>query len=125
MRALNQIGAWLAGPSEAIVMAPLNAAAVAVLLRVMLMRAADPWLRLTAGATLAQHAVALVYASAGRYTYLTWLFTLLVVAAWVHGEGLSLLRRYCPRFSARMAKHPGRLALARALQRMTGMVQRQ
>ncbi|TMJ42536.1 MAG: hypothetical protein E6G86_09405 [Alphaproteobacteria bacterium] len=125
VRALKQIGAWLAGPSEAIVMAPLNAAAVAVLLRVMLMRAADPWLRLTAGATLAQHAVALVYASAGRYTYLTWLFTLLVVAAWVHGEGLNLLRRYCPRFSARMAKHPGRLALARALQRMTGMVQRQ
>ena len=124
VRALKQIGAWLAGPSEAIVMAPLNAAAVAVLLRVMLMRAADPWLRLTAGATLAQHAVALVYASAGRYTYLTWLFTLLVVAAWVHGEGLNLLRRYCPRFSARMAKHPGRLALARGLQRMAGMLER-
>src|SRR5436305_2360963 len=124
VRALSQIGAWLARPSEAIVMAPLNAAAVAVLLRVMLMRAADPWLRLTAGATLAQHAVVLIYATAGRYTYLSWLLTLLVVTAWVHGEGLSLLRRYCPRFSARMAKHPGRLALARGLQRMTGMLER-
>src|SRR6266436_822648 len=105
MRALSQIVGWLAGPSEAIAMAPLNAAAIALLLRVVLMRRADPWLRLTAGAMLAQHAVALVYAAAGRYTYITWLLTLLVVAAWAHGEGLTLLRRWCPRLSERMAKH--------------------
>ena len=51
-------------------MTPLDAGAIAVLLRVVLMRRADPWLRLTAGATLAQHGVALIYATAGRYTAL-------------------------------------------------------
>ena len=124
MRALSQIVGWLAGPSEAIAMAPLNAAAIALLLRVVLMRRADPWLRLTAGAMLAQHAVALVYAAAGRYTYITWLLTLLVVAAWAHGEGLTLLRRWCPRLSERMAKHPARVALARGLGRMGEMLGR-
>jgi len=122
--ALSQIVGWLAGPSEAIAMAPLNAAAIALLLRVVLMRRADPWLRLTAGAMLAQHAVALVYAAAGRYTYITWLLTLLVVAAWAHGEGLTLLRRWCPRLSERMAKHPARVALARGLGRMGEMLGR-
>ena len=47
-RALRQIGGWLAGPSEALVMAPLHAAAIIVLLRMALWRRAEPWLRLTA-----------------------------------------------------------------------------
>jgi hypothetical protein len=123
-RALRQIGGWLAGPSESVVMAPLNAAAIVILIRVALWKAADPWLRLTAAATLVQHGVALVYAGSGRYYYLTWLLTLLVVAAWVHGEGLDLLRRRFPDFSERVAKHPARLALARGLQRMAAMLER-
>jgi hypothetical protein len=124
IRAVNQIAGWLAGPSEAVMMAPLNAAAIAVLIRVVLMRRADPWLRLTAGATLAQHGVALVYAAAGRYAYLTWLLTLLVTAAWVECGGLTLLRRWCPRLSERVTKDPVRLALARGLQRMAEMTER-
>jgi hypothetical protein len=124
MRAIREIGGWLAGPSESMVMAPLNAAAVVVVVRVALWRAADPWLRLTAAATLAQHCVALIYSDAGRYYYLTWLLTLLVVATWVHGEGLDMLRRRFPFFSERVAKHPARLALARGLNRMAGMVAR-
>jgi hypothetical protein len=123
-RAMRQIAGWLAGPSEAIAMAPLNAAAILVLLRVALWRGADPWLRLTAFATLAQHGVALFYPGDGRYHYLTWLLTLLVVAAWVHGEGVAMLRRWFPRFSARAAKHPASLALARGLERMSEMLQR-
>jgi hypothetical protein len=123
-RALSQIGGWLAGPSESMVMAPLNAAAIAILIRVMLLKAADPWLRLTAAATLVQHGVALFYAGSGRYYYLTWLLTLLVVTAWVHGEGLDLLRRRFPGFTERIAKHPVCLALARGLQRMAAMVER-
>jgi hypothetical protein len=123
MRALRQIAGWLAGPSESLAMAPLNAAAIVVLIRVMLWRQAEPWLRLTAIATLVQHGVALFYASAGRYYYLTWLLTLLVVAAWVHGEGLDMARRRCPRFADRVAKHPACLALARALRRMGEMVE--
>lgn len=122
-RAMRQIGGWLAGPSEMIAMAPLDAAAILVLVRVVLWRAADPWLRLTAGATLAQHCVALFYPGDGRYHYLTWLLTLLVVAAWVHGEGLAIVRRWFPQFSARVAKHPASLALARGLDRMCEMME--
>jgi hypothetical protein len=123
-RALRQIGGWLAGPSESAAMAPLNAAAIIILIRVILWKAADPWLRLTAAATLVQHGVALFYAGSGRYYYLTWLLTLLVVAAWVHGEGLDLLRRRFPGFTQRVAKHPARLALARGLHRMAAMLER-
>jgi len=123
-RAGHQIGGWLAGPSEMIAMAPFNAAAILVLVRVALWRGADPWLRLTALATLAQHGVALFYPGDGRYHYLTWLLTLLVVAAWVHGEGLPIVRRWFPHFSARVAKHPASLVLARGLPRMSEMVER-
>jgi hypothetical protein len=119
-RALRQIAGWLAGPSEAVAMVPLNAAAILVLVRVALWRGADPWLRLTAFATLAQHGVALFYPGDGRYHYLTWLLTLLVVAAWVNGEGLDIVRRWFPHFSARVAKHPASIALAR----MSEMLQR-
>jgi hypothetical protein len=90
--ALVQIGGWLAGPSEYVVMAPLNAAALVVLVRVALWPQRDGWLRLTAWATLAQQCVGLFYATPGRYYYLTWLLTLLVVAVWVHREGLAILR---------------------------------
>ena len=122
VRAIRQIGGWLAGPSESVVMAPLNAAAILVLLRVALWKQADGWLRLTAGATLAQHAVALFYAPAGRYAYVTWLLTLLVVAAWVHGEGLDILRRRFPALTARIAKHPASLAIGSRLDRMSAML---
>jgi hypothetical protein len=123
-RAMRQIAGWLAGPSEMIAMAPLNAAAILVLVRVALWRGADPWLRLTAVATLAQHGVALFYPADGRYYYLTWLLTLLVVAAWVHGKALVMLRRWFPGFTQRVAKHPASLALARGLARMCEMTQR-
>jgi hypothetical protein len=118
-RALRQIGGWLAGPSESFLMAPLNAAAIAVLVRVAVWKDIDPWLRLTAWATLLQQCVGIFYAPAGRYYYLTWLLTLLVTAVWVHREGLDLFRRRYPDFTARVANHPARLALARLLQRMT------
>jgi hypothetical protein len=121
-RALRQIGGWLSGPSEALAMAPLHAAAIAVLVRVAVWRRAEPWLRLTAGATLVQQAVGLFYASAGRYYYLTWLLTLLVVAVWVHGEGIELLRRRFPDFSQRIAKHPASVAFVRGLDRIGGMI---
>src|SRR5262249_47392459 len=121
-RAMRQIAGWLAGPSESVVMAPLTAAAILVLVRVALWRGADPWLRLTAVATLAQHGVALFYPADGRYHYLTWLLTLLVVAAWVHGEGLAIVPRWFPRLTQRVAKHPLSLALARGLDRMSEML---
>jgi hypothetical protein len=120
--ATRRIGEWLAGPSESIVMAPLHIAAIAVLVRVALWRAADPWLRLTALATLVQQGVAIFYVSAGRYHYLTWLLTLLVVAAWVQREGLELLRRRFPTFTERVARHRLSAALVRGLARMSDNV---
>src|SRR5262249_56518974 len=98
------------------------AAAIVVLGAVAPGRGAQPWLRLTAFATLAQHGVALFYPADGRYHYLTWLLTLLVVAAWVNGEGLDIVRRWFPHFSARVAKHPASLALGRGLARMSEML---
>jgi hypothetical protein len=122
VRASRQIAAWLAGPSESVVMAPLNAAAVVVLVRVAAWGKAEGWLRLIACATLAQQCVGLFYASAGRYYYLAWLLTFTVVMAWLHGEGIELFRRRFPEFSARVAKHPASLALERGLDRMSRMM---
>jgi len=92
-RAIRHLGAWLAGPSESVVTAPLHIAAIAVLTRVAVWRDADPWLRLTAAATLVQQCVGVFSVTAGRYHYLTWLLTLLVAAAWVEREALPLWRR--------------------------------
>jgi len=117
-RALRQVGNWLAGPSELLIMAPLNAAAIAVLIRVLMWKQADPWLRLIAFATLAQQAVGIFYAPAGRYYYLTWLLTFLVTAAWLHGEGLRLMQMRFPACARYVRDHPARLALARAVERM-------
>jgi hypothetical protein len=117
VRAVRQIGGWLAGPSESFLMTPLNALAIVVLVRVAVWREIDPWLRLTACATLAQQCVGIFYAPAGRYHYLTWLLTLLATAVWVHREGLDLLRRRYPDLAAGVANHPTRRALARLLAR--------
>jgi hypothetical protein len=122
MRALRQIGGWLAGPSEALVMAPLHAAAIIVLLRMALWRRADPWLRLTAVATLVQQGVGLFYAGAGRYYYLTWLLTFLVVAVWVRDEGVEVIRRWFPDFCRRVAKHPASIAVVHGLDRIARMI---
>jgi hypothetical protein len=92
-RALRQIASWLAGPSESSLMAPVNAAAIVLLFRMALWKEIDPWLRLIAGATIAQQCVGIFYAPAGRYYYLTWLLTALVTAVWMEREGLELLER--------------------------------
>ncbi len=118
---LRQLGDWLAGPSEFIVMAPLHLAAIAVLVRVAVWGRSDPWLRLIAGATLAQHCVNFFFLTYSRYYYLTWLLTLLVVAVWLHDEGITLIRRHLPAFAkwfARMAHNPASAALTHLLDRL-------
>jgi hypothetical protein len=117
-RVVRQIGSWLAGPAESVVTAPLNLAAIVVLVRVALWRSADPWLRLIALATLVQHGVGLLFILYARYYYLTWLLTLLVAAVWMHREGRDLLRRWFPAFTARVAEHRLSGALARSVGRM-------
>jgi hypothetical protein len=122
-RALRQIGRWLAGPSESVVMAPLNIAALVVLVRVLLWPRANAWLRLIACAALAQHGIGLFFGAASRYNYLTWLLTLLAVAFWLQGEGIEMLRRRYPALSERIRSHPASIALGRGLDRMSRLLQ--
>jgi hypothetical protein len=86
-------------------------------MRVAAWRDIDGWLRLIAGATLAQHCVGIFYATAGRYHYLTWLLTLLIVAAWLQREGIGLAQRKFPLLSKRITEHPSRHAFGRGLER--------
>jgi hypothetical protein len=92
VRGINQLAAWLSGPTELIALIPLHAAAIAILVRVGLFgQRFDPWLRLIALATLLQHGIALCYVVYDRYHLLTWLLTCLVTLVWVNAEGLALL----------------------------------
>lgn len=118
-RALRQLAGWLAGPSESYVMAPVNAAAIVLVVRMALLRDADAWLRLTALATLTQQCVGLFYLPGARYYYLTWLLTLLVTTVWMQRQGLALFQLRFPGFSAAVAKHPARIAVARMLHQAT------
>jgi hypothetical protein len=123
VKAFWQIAGWLAGPSESMAMVPLDAVAIAILLRVALRSPDDPWLRLIAWATLIQHGVGLFYLTAGRYHYLTWLLTLLVVMTWLHDEGLDWLRRRFPALCQRLIEHPASVGLGLGLQRLCAMLE--
>lgn len=118
-RALLQIPNWLSGPAESFFTMPLNAAGVAILISVVVRgRGFDPWLRLVGAAALAQHAVALFYATTARYHYLTWFLTLLIVAVFVHDIGVDWLRRRYPTMVERIVLHPWSQRLASALSRL-------
>ena len=67
-------------------MAPLSVAAIVVLVRVAAWRAPIRGCASSHGPRWCSSASA-CSTPAGRYYYLTWLLTFLVVAAWVHGEG--------------------------------------
>jgi hypothetical protein len=118
LRAVTQIADWLSGPLESYATIPLNAAGVVILIYVVVRgRSYDPWLRLIGASALAQHAVALFYnGSIGRYHYLTWFLTMLVVMAWLHNEGW-FARRY-PIMSARLISNPWSRRLQSGLTRL-------
>ena len=96
-RGLWQVLGFLRGPSESYALIPVSAAGVAVTAYVAGWgRRFDPWLRLVAGAALAQHAVALFYVATARYHFLAWFLTLVVTAAWCARDGVALMQRHCP-----------------------------
>lgn len=111
-----QIANWLSGPVESYAAIPVGAAAVAIVIFAILRRTFDPWLRLIALATLAQHGVMLVYATTQRYHLLTWLMTFVIVTAWLHAYAVPWLRRRFPRAVERIAGQPAIVALGMALQ---------
>jgi hypothetical protein len=119
-RAVMQMAHWLSGPAESFATIPLNVAAVAILIYVVVRgRAFDPWLRLLGAAALAQHAVALFFnAAIARYHFLTWLLTALVAAVFFHRIAIGWLARRWPQAAARVASHPVAMRLASALARL-------
>jgi hypothetical protein len=106
--AIKKLAWWLSGPGNIYVMIPLNAAAVATLVRVGFFgRRFDPWLRVVALGTLLEHGTGICYADWDRYHLVTWLLTALVATAWLHEEGLPWFDRRFPgareRIAARVA----------------------
>ena len=92
--AIKKLAWWLSGPGNFYVMIPLNAAAVAMLVRVGFFGSRfDPWLRLIALATLLEHGTGVTYADWDRYHLVTWLLTALVAIVWLREEGLPWIRK--------------------------------
>ena len=92
--AIKKIAWWLSGPGNFYATIPLNAAAVATLVRVGFFGARfDPWLRLIALATLLEHGTGVCYANWDRYHLVTWLLTALVAIVWLREEGLPWIRK--------------------------------
>ena len=119
-RAFFQIANMLSGPSESYATIPLNAAGLAILIAVVVRgQTFDPWLRLIGACALAQHAVALFYnAGVGRYHFLTWFLTMVVVMVFMHDVGMGWLQRRYPVMSARLISNPVSRWLAFGLARL-------
>jgi hypothetical protein len=109
--AIKKIAWWLSGPGNFYATIPLNAAAVATLVRVGLFGARfDPWLRLIALATLLEHGTGVCYANWDRYHLVTWLLTALVAIVWLREEGLPWFRKR----KSRIGRQPGLASMAGA-----------
>jgi hypothetical protein len=115
-----QLADWLSGPSELHWTIPLSAAGVIILVWVVLRgRQFDPWLRLIGTAALAQHVVAFFYnAAIGRYHFLTWFLTMLVVMVWLRDVGVGWLQRRYPLLCERFTSLPTTRWLASGLARL-------
>jgi hypothetical protein len=114
-RGARQIGRMLLGPSESVGMAPVHAAALLIVVRVLLSRRYEGWLRLIAGATLGLYAPALFFLYSDRYQIIAWLLTLLICCVWARDEGLPWLNRRHPRVVDGMQRQPAVVWLSRRL----------
>jgi len=102
--AIKKLAWWLSGPGNVYATIPLNAAAVAILVRVGFFGGRfDPWLRLIALATLLEHGTGICYADWDRYHLVTWLLTALVATVWLNEEGLPWFGRGFPGVRERLA----------------------
>ena len=106
--AIKKLAWWLSGPGNVYAAIPLNAAAVATLVRVGFFgRRFDPWLRLVALATLLEHGTGICYADWDRYHLVTWLLTALVATVWLQEEGLPWFDNRLPGLRGRLAARAG------------------
>ena len=123
-RGALQIFRMLIGPSESFALVPVHAAALVIVLRVLLSRGYEGWLRLIAAATLGLYSPALFFIYSDRYQLVAWLFTLLVCCVWMRGEGLAWLTRRFPKFVQGVKRHPAAAWLARGLDRFAPAARR-
>jgi hypothetical protein len=123
-RGARQIGRMLVGPSESVAMAPVHAAALLIVFRVLLSRRYEGWLRLVAGATLGVYTPALFFLYSDRYQIIAWLLTLLICCVWARDEGLPWFNRRLPRIVEGVERQPAIVWLSRRLDgfaRMAGI----
>jgi hypothetical protein len=124
-RGALQLRRLLVGPSESVAMIPVHAAALVTIVRVLLSRRYDGWLRLVAAAALGLYTPALFFIYSDRYQILAWLLTLLICFVWMRDEGLPWLDRRFPGFVDRVRRQPAVAWLARGLHgfaRAAGMI---
>jgi hypothetical protein len=93
----------------------VHAAALLIVVRVLLSRRYEGWLRLIAGATLGLYAPALFFLYSDRYQIIAWLLTLLICCVWARDEGLPWLNRRHPRVVDGMQRQPAVVWLSRRL----------
>jgi hypothetical protein len=105
-RGALQIRRLLAGPSESMAMIPVHIVAFVIIVRVLLSRRYEGWLRLIAAATLGLYAPALFLIHSDRYLILAWLLTLLNCCVWMRDEGLPWLDRRFPGLIGGVRRQP-------------------
>jgi len=114
-RGARQIGRMLLGPSESVAMGPVHAAALLIVVRALLLRRYEGWLRLIAGATLGLYVPALFFLYSDRYQIIAWLLTLLICCVWARDEGLPWLNQRFPCVVDAMQRQPAVVWLSRRL----------
>jgi hypothetical protein len=115
VRGARQIGRMLLGPSESYLLMPVHAAALLIVIRVLLSRRYEGWLRVIAAATLGLYTPALFFLYSDRYQIIAWLLTLLICCVWARDEGLPWLNRRLPRVVAGAKRQPAVIWLSRRL----------
>jgi hypothetical protein len=110
------LGQWqIGGPVLYFLSAVVHWIAVGIVIYVLCWgRRFELWLRLIAGAALAQHSVALFYGGAIRYFFLAWFLTMLVVAVWCKQVAIPWAKARAPHFCKRMG-NSGLMAKLQAL----------
>ena len=99
-------------------MAPVHALAFAIVVRVLLSRRYDGWLRLTAAGALGLYGPSLFFIYSDRYPIMAWLLTLLICSVWMRDEGLPWLDRRFPGLIDGVRRQPAVVWLARRLDRL-------
>jgi len=117
-RGALQIRRLLTGPSESVAMIPVHIVAFVIIVRVLLSRRYDGWLRLIAAATLGLYAPALFIIHSDRYSILAWLLTLLICCVWMRDEGLPWLDQRFPGLVDGVRRQPAVIWSTRRLDRL-------